>query len=153
VHALYIATFDAKCNHAALTARFFAHLADLGDTVQLALARDRGRIVAMALFLRSTRMLYGRYWGSTVELPGLHFELCYYRGIDYAIAHELERFEPGAQGEHKLARGFLPARTHSRHYLADARLRDAVRASLSREARALETYIDECLAHSPYAQR
>ena len=153
VHALYRATFEAKGNHAALTARFFAHLAELGDTVQLALARDRDRIVAMALFLRSGRVLYGRYWGSAVELPGLHFELCYYQGIDYAIGHGLERFEPGAQGEHKLARGFLPARTHSRHYLADARLRDAVRAALAREARALETYIDECLAHSPYAQR
>ena len=153
VHALYASTFDAKGNHAALTPRFFAGLRAFGDAVQVALARDGGRIVAMALFLRSRTTLYGRYWGAAVEVPGLHFELCYYRGIEYAIAEGLERFEPGAQGEHKLARGFLPVRTHSRHFIADPRFRDAVRAALAREALAVHAYLDDLATHSPYAQR
>jgi predicted N-acyltransferase len=120
--------------------------------VQLALASDGEDIVAMALFLRSDEALYGRYWGATADVPGLHFELCYYRGIEYAIAQGLQRFEPGAQGEHKLARGFLPVRTHSRHYLADERFRAAVRDALAREAPAMNDYAAELAAHSPYAE-
>ncbi len=152
VHALYEATFDAKGNHAALTAAFFRQLGDLGPTVQLALARHGDTIVAMALFLQGAGVLYGRYWGASVEVPGLHFELCYYRGIEYAIAQKLTRFEPGAQGEHKLARGFLPVRTHSRHYLAEPPFRAAVAAALAREAPAVDAYLDDLLSHSPYAQ-
>lgn len=154
VHALYQSTFDEKGNHAALTESFFRHLGQtLGDRVQLALARDAGDIVAMALFLQGGDTLYGRYWGASVAVPGLHFELCYYRGIEHAIAHGLQRFEPGAQGEHKLARGFLPVRTHSRHYLSDARFRDAVRAALAQEAEAVDAYAADLDRHSPYAAR
>jgi predicted N-acyltransferase len=152
IHALYVATFDAKGNHAALTAAFFSRLGGLGPTVQLALARDGATIVAMALFLQSGSTLYGRYWGATVDVPGLHFELCYYRGIEHAIAHGLRCFEPGAQGEHKVARGFMPVRTHSRHYLADEGFRAAVGQALAREAPAIDAYVDDLLAHSPYAQ-
>jgi len=151
VHALYAATFDAKGNHAALTAAFFARLGTLGPCVQLALARHAGSIAAMALFLQGDGVLYGRYWGTAVDVPGLHFELCYYRGIEYAIANKLARFEPGAQGEHKLARGFLPVRTHSRHYLADPGFRAAVAAALAREAAAMDAYTAELQEHSPYA--
>ncbi|WP_329740574.1 GNAT family N-acetyltransferase [Dyella sp. A6] len=153
VHALYQATFDAKGNHAALTPAFFTGLRDMGETAQLALARDGDTLVAMALFLRGTDTLYGRYWGAIEEVPGLHFELCYYRGIEYAITHQLKRFEPGAQGEHKLARGFLPVRTHSRHYLADEGFRSAVHTALLREAEAIDDYADELASHSPYADR
>jgi len=154
VHALYQATFDAKGNHAALTRRFFADLGPtLGDAVQLALARDGERIVAMALFLRSDDALYGRYWGALADVPGLHFELCYYRGIEYAIAQGLQRFEPGAQGEHKLARGFLPSHTHSRHFLVHEGFREAVRHALEHEARGVVSYSEALLAHSPYAVR
>ncbi|KZC18670.1 MULTISPECIES: GNAT family N-acetyltransferase [Rhodanobacter] len=151
VHALYEATFDMKGNHAALTAAFFRQLGTLGSTAQLALARDGAAIVAMALFVQGDKVLYGRYWGAAVDVPGLHFELCYYRGIDYAIAHRLDRFEPGAQGEHKLARGFLPARTHSRHYLANPDFRAAVAAALASEAEAVDAYATELGDHSPYA--
>ncbi len=152
IHALYEATFDAKGNHAALTRPFFAALGDtLGDAVQLALARRGDEIVAMALFLQSRDTLYGRYWGATVEVPGLHFELCYYQGIEHAIRHGLQRFEPGAQGEHKLARGFLPVRTHSRHYLVNQDFRNAVRQALAQEADAVDDYARELLQHSPYA--
>lgn len=152
VHALYRHTFDENGNRATLAPAFFAHLGTLGDTVQLALARDRAGIAAMALFFVGGGVLYGRYWGTRVAVPGLHFELCYYRGIDYAITHGLQRFEPGAQGEHKLARGFLPARTHSRHLILHPGFRAAVREALRDEAVAVDRYAAECLAHSPYAQ-
>ncbi|MDE2248417.1 MAG: GNAT family N-acetyltransferase [Xanthomonadaceae bacterium] len=153
LHALYAATFDAKGNHAALTGRFFQRLGELGPLAQLALARHGRTIVAMALFLQGGGVLYGRYWGASMDVPGLHFELCYYRGIEYAIAQKLSRFEPGAQGEHKLARGFLPARTHSRHYLANPGFRAAVAAALAREAPAVDDYAEALLEHSPYASR
>ena len=153
VHALYEATFDAKGNHAALTDAFFRALGDtLGDAVQLALARDGGRIVAMALLIQGGDALYGRYWGAEVDVPGLHFELCYYQGIEHAIACGLARFEPGAQGEHKLARGFLPTFTHSRHYLVHPQFRRAVRDALAHEAASVRAYAEELREHSPYAQ-
>ena len=105
----------------------------------------------MALLLRSSTTLYGRYWGCVENVPGLHFEACYYQGIEYCLTHGLTAFEPGAQGEHKLARGFLPTKTRSFHYLADERFRAAVREALGREARALEEYRAELMEHSPYA--
>jgi predicted N-acyltransferase len=150
VHALYLATFDAKGNHAALTPAFFRRL---GGLAQLALARDADGIAAMALFLEGDGMLYGRYWGSRIDVPSLHFELCYYRGIEHAIARGLRRFEPGAQGEHKLARGFLPVRTHSRHLLVHEGFRAAVRAALRDEAQAVDRYAEECMTRSPYARQ
>jgi len=152
IHALYEATFDAKGNHAALTRPMFMGLGDtLGDGVQVAMAKDDERIVAMALFLQSSDTLYGRYWGADVDVPGLHFELCYYQGIEHAIRLGLQRFEPGAQGEHKLARGFLPVRTHSRHYVVNKSFRDAVHHALAREAEAMDDYAQDLLRHSPYA--
>ena len=154
IHALYELTFDMKGNYPALTARFFRHLGHaLGSDVQVAMARDGGDIVAMALFVRSRDVLYGRYWGASVEVSGLHFELCYYRGIDYAIREGIARFEPGAQGEHKLARGFLPSITHSRHYIAHGGFRRAVADALVQEAAHREAYRDELMTHSPYADR
>jgi predicted N-acyltransferase len=154
IHGLYELTFDLKGNHAALTARFFQYLGrTLGKDVQVAMARDGDEIVAMALFLRGGDALYGRYWGASVEISGLHFELCYYRGIDYAIREGIARFEPGAQGEHKLARGFLPTLTHSRHYIAHDGFRRAVAEALEQEAEHREAYRAELLTHSPYADR
>jgi uncharacterized protein len=152
VHALYTATFDAKGNHAALTEAFFQHLrSEFGNAVQLAIAYDGEEMLAMALFLRSASTLYGRYWGARADLPDLHFELCYYQGIEYAIAQGLESFQPGAQGEHKLARGFMPARTHSRHYVLHEGFRSAVRRALVQEREGMDAYAEELLEHSPYA--
>jgi len=150
LHALYQSTFDLKGNHAALTEAFFARLGELGDLAQAALARHGEDIVAMALFIRGDQALYGRYWGAVVDVSGLHFELCYYRGIEYALAQGLQRFEPGAQGEHKLARGFVPARTHSRHHLVHPGFRAAVANALQGEAEAVEAYADELRSRSPY---
>jgi predicted N-acyltransferase len=153
VHALYENTFDEKGNLATLGLEFFRHLATaLGDGLQLALARHQGEIAAMALFLRGGDTLYGRYWGTRVDAPGLHFELCYYQGIDHAIREGLARFEPGAQGEHKIARGFLPVRTHSRHFIVHGGFRTAVARALAHEAQAMEAYREELMAHSPYAE-
>ncbi len=153
IHALYQATFDAKGNHAALTPAFFSRLGEgeLGQATHVALARRSDDIVAMALFLQSHDALYGRYWGAEEELPGLHFELCYYQGIEHAIRSGLQRFEPGAQGEHKLARGFLPTRTHSRHYIAHEGFRRAVHDALLHERAHTDAYAEELRAHSPYA--
>ena len=153
VHALYQATFDEKGNHAALSLGFFRHLAaTLGDDVQVALARRDGEILAMALFLQGGDTLYGRYWGALEEVPGLHFELCYYQGIEHAIGRGLARVEPGAQGMHKIARGFLPVATHSRHYLPHPGLRAAVAAALQAEIREVRSRRLELMTHSPYTQ-
>jgi predicted N-acyltransferase len=153
IHTLYRRTFDEKGNHAALTRDFFVHLSrTMSEHVHAALARRDGHLVAMALFLSSDTTLYGRYWGASEAHPGLHFELCYYQGIEWCIRHGLRRFEPGAQGEHKLTRGFLPTRTHSRHLLTHPDFRDAVASALAREAQALEAYRDDLMSHSPYAR-
>jgi len=153
VHALYLDTFDAHGNLAALSAEFFVDLGTaLPGQVWLALAWRGIRMVAMALFLSSSSTLYGRYWGSRENAPGLHFELCYYQGIEHCLRAGLQRFEPGAQGEHKLARGFLPTLTHSRHIIAHADLRRAVAQYLAQEQLQVRAWRDELLTHSPYAQ-
>ena len=150
IHKLYLGTFAERGNHPALTLGFFRHLgAALRRQVLAVLCRRGADIIAMAFLLRSATTLYGRYWGCHENVPGLHFEACYYQGIEYCLQHGLTVFEPGAQGEHKLARGFLPTRTQSFHYLADARFRAAVREALAREAVALEEYRCELLTHSP----
>ena len=99
--------------------------------------RRGGRLIAGALNFIGGDCLYGRYWGAIEHHPFLHFELCYYQAIDYAIAHGLARVEAGAQGEHKLARGYLPQTTYSLHYLAHSGLRRAVAAFLEQERRAV----------------
>jgi predicted N-acyltransferase len=154
MHHLYTHTFDEKGNTPTLTLEFFRHLGSaFPDRSHVAFARHAGSIVAGALFLSSADTLYGRYWGAREQVPGLHFELCYYQGIDHCLRRGLQRFEPGAQGMHKLARGFLPTRTHSRHYIVDARFRAAIRASLEHEEALLEERGRELLAHSPFAER
>lgn len=153
MHHLYTHTFDEKGNTPTLTLEFFRHLgAAFPDHSHVAFARREGSVVAGALFLSSADTLYGRYWGAREQVPGLHFELCYYQGIDHCLRRGLHRFEPGAQGMHKLARGFLPTRTHSRHYIADANFRAAIRASLEQEEALLKARGRELLAHSPFAQ-
>ena len=153
VHELYRSNFDAHGNHPALTESFFRHLGQhMPRQVVAVLCRRAGRIIAAALCLRSSDTLYGRYWGAEEQIPGLHFEACYYQGIDYCIRNGLQRFEPGAQGEHKIARGFLPVRTQSFHLVRDHRFASAIADALQREAVGLEMYRDDLLAHSPYAE-
>lgn len=153
LHRLYQSTFDAHGNHPALSEGFFRHLGQaMPRQVVAVLCRRAGRIIAAAFCLRSSDTLYGRYWGAEEQIPGLHFEACYYQGIDYCIRHGLQRFEPGAQGEHKIARGFLPVRTQSFHHVSDPRFARAITEALQREAPGLEMYRDDLLAHSPYAE-
>ncbi len=122
-----------------LTRSFFSLLGQtMGDKVLLILAERDGRPIAGALNLIGTDTLYGRYWGCTEEVPCLHFELCYYQAIDAAIAHGLKTVEAGAQGEHKLARGYVPVPTWSAHYIPDPGFRRAIGDFLVRERAAVE---------------
>jgi hypothetical protein len=122
-----------------LTRAFFDLIAQsMSNDLILFLASRDGRPVAGALNILGPDCLYGRYWGCTEDIPFLHFELCYYQAIDSAIQHRLPRVEAGAQGEHKLARGYLPVPTWSAHYIADPGFRSAIADFLERETRAVE---------------
>ena len=152
IHALYQLTFDVKGNTPALTKAFFADYGARSPAQVLAvLAFDASdTMIAMALCFRSSSTLYGRYWGASVDSPGLHFECCYYQGIEYCLELGLDTFEPGAQGEHKLARGFLPTQTHSSHFIVDRRFRDGIARHLAEERRQRDAYRAELLRHSPF---
>ena len=122
-----------------LTRAFFDSAADaLGDDLVLFLAFQDEQPVAGALNFVGADCLYGRYWGCNRHVPFLHFELCYYQAIDWAIAHSLPRVEAGAQGEHKLARGYIPTATYSAHYIVDEGFRSAIADFLERETDAIE---------------
>jgi len=116
----------------------------------LVLAEREGEPIAGALCLRGRDTLYGRYWGAREQVPGLHFETCYYQGIEYCLRHGLAHFEPGAQGEHKLARGFLPTSVRSRHWVADARFRGALRAWCAEESAVIASYAARLQNSSPF---
>ena len=134
-----------------LTRAFFSLLGQaMADKVVLVLALRDGRPVAGALNLIGAEALYGRYWGCNEDIPFLHFELCYYQAIDFAIAHGLNRVEAGAQGEHKLARGYGPVPTWSAHYIADTGFRAAVADFVERERRAVEREIAFLGEMSPF---
>jgi len=130
----YQDTGSRKWGRPYLTREFFSLLgAEMGECVLLILAERDGVPIAGALNLIGSEALYGRYWGATMDVPFLHFELCYYQAIDAAIARGLARVEAGAQGEHKLARGYAPATTWSAHYIPDPGFRRAVAEFLERE--------------------
>ncbi|MES2970170.1 MAG: GNAT family N-acetyltransferase [Pseudomonadota bacterium] len=134
-----------------LTRRFFAELHEtMRDDVLLVLAERDGTAVAGALNFIGRDTLFGRYWGCREDHPCLHFELCYYQAIDWAIANGLARVEAGAQGEHKLARGYLPTPVHSLHWIADPGFRDAVARYLAAERRAVDEEIEVLTAYGPF---
>jgi predicted N-acyltransferase len=136
-HHFYQMTYAKRSGHGGyLTREFFTEIAPrLGSQVLLALAEDAGEAVAGALYFRDSTTLYGRYWGCLREYDCLHFEACYYQGIDYCIRNGLQRFDPGAQGEHKIQRGFEPTTTRSCHWIAQPELNSAV-ARYTREEQA-----------------
>jgi predicted N-acyltransferase len=151
MHDFYAMTFHEKGNSPALTVEFFRHLAQtMPRRLVLVLAEREGRLVAGAMCLRGGDTLYGRYWGGEETAPGLHFETCYYQGIDYCLREGLTRFEPGAQGEHKLARGFLPVLTHSRHLITDPVFAQALRPWCAQERASVQRYREALLDHSPF---
>jgi uncharacterized protein len=134
-----------------LTRRFFdIAQATLRDDIALVLAERNGRYVAGALNFVGAQALYGRYWGCVEHHPCLHFELCYYQAIDIAIAQGLDRVEAGAQGEHKLARGYLPTQTHSLHWVGDPGFADAIANYLAAEREAVEEEIELLTDYGPF---
>jgi predicted N-acyltransferase len=151
VFRLHEITFIRHGHTPYLNRAFFSRIArTLPSAFFVKLAMREGEAVAAAVFFRSADTLYGRYWGADADYHSLHFEACYYQGIDYCIAHGLSRFEPGTQGEHKIARGFEPALTWSAHWIADLPLRRAIGAYLAREGQAIDAYASEADAHAPF---
>ncbi len=147
----YISTSDRKWGSPYLNREFFDLLSQrLGDAVVLVTAEKNGERIAGALNLRGDEALYGRNWGCRGDWPMLHFECCYYRAIDYAIAHGLKRVEAGAQGPHKIQRGYLPVATHSAHWIADAGFRSAVADYLKRERASVVRERAMLAEHTPY---
>ena len=150
----YLRTFQDYGNSPALTLPFLQHLAQtMPRQLVMFLADHDGCTIAGALCLRGHDTLYGRYWGAEAPLPGLHFETCYYQGIAYCLREGLARFEPGAQGEHKIARGFLPAWVRSRHWIADPEFAGALANSSAEESQAVRRYARTLQSHSPFKQR
>ena len=150
-HRFYLSTVDRKWGSAYLTERFFPLLSEkLGDKVVLMMAEKDGQPVAGALNLLGPDALYGRNWGCAGDWPFLHFELCYYRAIEFAIAHGLARVEAGAQGEHKIQRGYLPRPTYSAHWIEHPGLRAAVADYLVQERQARQEEMAELATLSPY---
>jgi predicted N-acyltransferase len=144
-------TFQARGHEHYLSAEFLMRISTtLPDAVMVKLATYGNQPIAAAIFLRSDDTLYGRYWGSVADFHSLHFETCYYQGIDYCIEHGLQRFEPGTQGEHKVPRGFEPAHTWSAHWIADARFRRAIDQYLEQERVAIDQYMVSVREHAPY---
>lgn len=136
-----------------LTRAFFEQLRQsLADKLVFCFARQGDKTLAGSLFFRDSTTLYGRYWGCTEAFDSLHFETCYYQGIDYAIAEGLERFDPGAQGEHKIARGFEPVPTWSVHHIEHPDLRLAVEDFVTREATQLRLYQAQLREGLPFRQ-
>lgn len=149
--AFYIDTGSRKWGSPYLTRECFSLLGEtMGDQLLLILAKRAGRYIAGALNVIGADTLYGRYWGGIEDHPFLHFEICYYQAIEFAVTHGLIRVEAGAQGAHKLARGYLPAETYSAHYIADPALRRAVADYLKRERRAVAHEIALLTEESPF---
>lgn len=150
MHDFYLQTFSEYGNSPALTLAFLQHLATaMPRQLVIFLAMLDGEPVAGALCLRGGDTLYGRYWGGAT-LPGLHFETCYYQGIEYCLREGLTRFEPGAQGEHKLARGFLPHPVRSRHWIAQPDFAGALAGWCEQERGEVRRYAQALAAHTPF---
>ena len=147
----YMDTGSRKWGTPYLNRKFFSLLGEsLGEAVVLFMVKRAGKYIAGALNLKSRDCLYGRYWGCIEDHRFLHFETCYYRAIDYAIEHGIKRVEAGAQGPHKLARGYLPTKTHSAHWLRDPGFHDAVADFLRAESREVDAEINYLAQHSPF---
>lgn len=147
----YEQTFVEKWGVATFNPGFFQELArTLPDQIVLVLADSGPTCIAGALMYRSDTTLYGRHWGCIEQVDSLHFEACYYQGIDYCIRHGLQRFEPGAQGEHKIARGFLPTLTRSSHWIADDDFRRPISNFAAHERLAVAEYMTQLETTNPY---
>ena len=147
----YINTYREHRSMPYLTLEFFIELGRrMPDSVLLIVANDGNSDIAASLNIFDSETLYGRYWGAQQYFPGLHFETCYYQTIEFCIARGIKTFEGGAQGEHKLARGFLPSKTYSAHWLAHPAFSSAIEEFLARESLHMRDYIGELNEHNPF---
>jgi hypothetical protein len=151
--AFYMETGSRKWGRPYLTRPFFSLVTEaMRDRILLVMAKGAGRWIAGALNFIGSHTLFGRHWGAVEHHPFLHFELCYYQAIEYAIANKMSRVEAGAQGEHKIARGYMPKTTFSAHYIADPALRRAIADYLNRERAYVAAAGEELAATGPYRQ-
>ncbi len=151
VFEYYSHTFLRRGRAPYLNREFFDEIArTMPKNLVIILARFDGRPIATAICFRGDRTLYGRYWGSLADFHSMHFEACYYQGIEYCIREGLARFEPGTQGEHKLSRGFTPTATWSSHWIANPGFSRAIKRFLDQEHEHVEAYMRELAGHTPY---
>ncbi len=151
VYELISRTFMRRGSMPYYNLPFFETIGEaLGDQVLVVLAESADETVAAAIFLVGADILYGRYWGSAGDYNALHFETCYYQGIDFCIEHGISTFEPGTQGEHKISRGFVPRATWSAHWLAHPQFFSAIGEYVREEARHIDRYMQDVGDHSPY---
>lgn len=149
--SFYMDTGSRKWGRPYLTRKFYSLIGErMADDILLVMAKRNGKYIAGAINFIGSDALYGRHWGAIEDHPFLHFEVCYHQAIDFAIAKGLKRVEAGAQGEHKLARGYLPATTHSAHFIAHPGLKRAVADYLDRERQEVEQMSDILAEHSPF---
>lgn len=147
----YMETGSRKWGSPYLTREFYSRVGErMADRIVLIMAKRNGRYIAGAINFIGSDTLFGRHWGAIEHHPFLHFELCYYQAIEFAITRKLARVEAGAQGEHKLARGYLPITTYSAHYIADPALRRAIADYLVRERAGVEAFSEELAASAPF---
>jgi predicted N-acyltransferase len=147
----YDHTYAAHYSTPYLNLDFFLRIgAAMPQHILLIVAEEDGKPIASSLLIHTERTLYGRYWGGLREVPCLHFETAYYQPLEFCIANGIGSFEGGAQGEHKMARGFLPQKTWSAHWLAHPAFADAIEQFLRRESGGIDSYIDELNEHSPF---
>lgn len=152
-YQFYHATYLKRGRQGYLNKAFFdLLLAKMPEQLMLVIAEKAGQPVAASLFFKDQSTLYGRYWGCFEEYKNLHFEACYYRGIEYCIEQGLSRFDPGTQGEHKIARGFQPVFTHSYHWLKDPAFFEAAARFCEDEAKMTEHYFRDAQAALPFKQ-
>jgi predicted N-acyltransferase len=148
---LYRATYLKKGTPPYLNLAFFLTCAErMGKAMLLVFARKNGAYVGAALSFVSFDTLYGRYWGCLAEYDFLHFETCYYQGLDYCLTHGLQRFDSGAQGEHKICRGFEPVSTYSAHWFADPGFAGLIGRFLNREKIAMQFYRQDAANYLPF---
>jgi len=150
---LYTMTYLKRGSQPYSNLAFFQQIAaTMGEQLLLVLAIKDNKTIAAALSFVGSDTLYGRYWGCYEDYNSLHFEACYYQGLDYCIEHGLKRFDSGAQGEHKIARGFEPVTTYSAHWIKDVRFAKAIEHFLVREQKAVQHYKQDTASYLPFKQ-
>ena len=148
----YRETYYKRSGHAGYLNQHFFELLyqNLRDQLMLVVCEKDQQIIASSLFLFDQECLYGRYWGALEEFDCLHFEACFYQGIEFCIERKLQNFNPGTQGQHKLVRGFDPTKTHSLHWFAGADMQSAVKQFLDRESGAIDQYQQQAKSYLPF---